>query len=96
MKYFIDGLISYFECSSNEYKAVPEGIFLPTIMFSFRPVRLSVLEEIAALTKIFDVSWYEAAAKNESDRRGTCLAPLITTLPYAGFLFSDNSKAFSS
>ena len=44
---------------------MPAGINLPTITFSFKPSKLSILPLIAASVKTLVVSWKDAAEMKE-------------------------------
>src|SRR5699024_276441 len=63
---------------------VPAGISLPSITFSFSPIKWSSLPFIAASVKTLVVSWNDAADKNESVARDAFVIPRRTLLATAG------------
>ena len=68
-------------------KPVPAGTNLPTITFSFKPSRVSVLPLIEASVKTLVVSWNDAADINELVCNEAFVIPNKTLSKEAGFFF---------
>ena len=59
-------------------KPVPEGMSLPIMTFSFKPISLSSWPSRAALIRTLDVSWKEAAERKLSVVKETLEIPSKT------------------
>ena len=75
---------------------VPAGIRRPTITFSFRPMRLSVLPITDASVSTRVVSWNEAAEMNERVCSEALVMPCSTGWHVAGLRFCTAALAFAS
>ena len=72
--------------SSGGRSRFPAGINRPMMTFSLRPRNLSILPSMAALTSTRDVSWNDAAERNDSAESAMRVMPRSTSSAFAGLL----------
>ena len=75
---------------------VPAGMRRPTMTFSFKPSKVSVLPLTAASVNTRVVSWKEAAEMNERVCNDALVIPRRTGVPEAGFFLAAIASALAS